>query len=192
MKKVLSYEIALAGIGTALAVICIVLSYYLPVMTLSFYALSGIFLMLPLIQKKLRSGILAFVASGILGFVFTNYIAILPYLFIFGSGVIIMYVCLVYLKKYWYISIPIKIVFVNLGLFGMYKLMGFDNFIYVFDWIGISPTYIWIALIATPIYLAYDYLLQRIFLYLANRFNKRFKLSNTNHNTDSDSNDDLF
>lgn len=191
IKKDLSHEIALSGMGTALTVICIVLSYYIPVMTLTLYALSGITLMLPLIKNKLRSGLLCYVASGILGLLFTNYFAILPFALLFGSGSLVMYVCLKYLPKKWFLSIPIKIVFANLGLFGIYKLMGLESITGIFEWVGISPKYIWIALIFTPLYIAYDYLLQRVFRYLRARFNKRLKSASDKSGSDNEPYGDL-
>ncbi len=175
VKKDISYEIALAGIGTALTVICIVLSYYIPVMTLTLYALSGISLMLPLLKNRMRGGLLCYAASGALGLLLTNYIAIIPFVFLFGSGILIMYACIRYLPKKWFLSIPIKIVTANLGLFGIYKIIGLESVIGIFEWTGISPKYIWIALIFTPLYIAYDYLMQRVFRYFSARFNKRFK-----------------
>lgn len=179
IKKDFSYDVALAGIGTALTVICIVLSYYVPVMTLTVYALSGITLMLPLLRDKLRSGLLTYFASGALGLLFTNYIAVLPFALLFGSGTLMMYICLKYLPKKWYISIPLKVVLANLGLFCVYKVMGLEQVIGILEWVGISPRYIWIALIFTPLYLAYDYLMQRVFRYLRARFNKHFKPSSS-------------
>ncbi|NCA67167.1 MAG: hypothetical protein EOM87_03780 [Clostridia bacterium] len=193
MRKQLSYEIAISGISTALAVSCIVLSFYLPVMTLTFYALSGIVLMLPLIVESLRGVILTFLASAILGFLFTNYIAILPFIFIFGSGTIVMYICEKYFNKKLYFSIPVKIVFINLALFGIYSLMGFEQIAGVLARIGINAMYIWIALIATTIYLAYDFLLQKILHYLKRRMSKLLKnrINNDKNigNGDPDDND---
>lgn len=173
MKK--SFEITLSGVSAALTIICIVLSYYLPVMTLTFHALSGIMLMLPLVIKSGRGAILTYIASIILGFLFTNILAILPFAFIFGSGTLVMYFCSKYLNKKWFFIIPVKIIFINLGLFGIYKLIGFGAFAAAFNRIGINPNYFWAALIATPVYIIYDYLLQNLFKYIRQRMRKIFK-----------------
>lgn len=173
MKK--SFEITLSGVSTALTVICLVISRYLSVMQLSFYALSGIMLMLPLVVKSERGAILTYVASTILGLLFTDIFNILPFIAIFGLGTLVMYFCSKYLNKKWFLSLPIKIVFINIGLFIIYQFLGFTAFYQALERLGIKENYFWIVFPATFIYLLYDYLLQNIFKYIKSRMRKIFK-----------------
>lgn len=172
-QKRIAFELALAGIATALALISLVLYYYSPLAKISFLALSAVALMLPLTTDKVRSSALAYVAAGGLAIAVMGPIHALPFIFIFGWQPVVMGACETYLKGKWYFAIPIKAVLFNAGLFGTYALYGLgDTLTNALSRIGWSPAYWLIALIGTAIFLLYDYLMTWVFRWLCRRLSK--------------------
>ena len=84
MKRFSSKKIALAGISSAIALIAVILSFYIPNLSLSFNLLASVGIMLPLTQKYYREAILAYVAVCALGGIFAN-IHILPFVLVGGA-----------------------------------------------------------------------------------------------------------
>ena len=114
MKKITGKEIALSGITTALTVIAVVLSHFVGVLTLTFLALSSVTLTLPMMADSLRGSILAYVAAAGLCFLFVGYVAVMPFILIFGLYPILDYILRKYLKKRLFV-LPIEILFVILA-----------------------------------------------------------------------------
>ena len=123
MKKITGKEIALSGITAALAVIAVVLSHFVGVLTLTFLALSSVVLTLPMMADSLRGSIFAYVAASGLSFLFVGYIAVMPFVLIFGLYPIVDYLLRKYLKKR-VIVLPIEIVFANLSFVATYFAIG--------------------------------------------------------------------
>ncbi len=173
-RKRLSFELSLAGISAALAIIFLVLAYYTRLAALACYALAGFSLCLPLYVESLRSTALAYVVSALLGFLFTNYIFAMPFILIFGPHIVLSAVCGKYLRKKWYFTIPIKIVFINIVLFAVFKICGLDSVFDLMAKVGISAKYLWVALIGTPLFIGYDYLIQGVYSFFGRRLYRVF------------------
>ena len=172
-RKNLSFEIALSGIATALSLICTVLYYYSPVAKLSFLALSAVALLLPLTVGNPRGAALSYVATSGLTIAIVGPVAALPYAFIFGWQPVVMGVCTRYLKRKFYISIPLKAALFNAGLYGTYALYGLgdsiENALAKLNW---APAYWVVAIVATVLFLGYDYLMQWVFRWIDRRMKK--------------------
>ena len=123
MRKITGKEIALSGITAAFAVITVVLSRYVDVLSLTFLALSSVVLTLPLMTDSLRGCILAYVAASGLSFVFVDYVHVLPFVMIFGLYPIVDYLLWKYLKKRIFV-LPVEIVFVDLMFLAAFYATG--------------------------------------------------------------------
>ena len=172
-RKALAFEIALAGVSTALALICTVLYYYVPLAKISFLAMAGVALMLPLTVDKPRSAALAYMAAGGLSIAVMGPIAALPFILLFGWQPVVMGLCTRYLGRRIYISIPLKAVLFNAGLYGTYTLYGLgDTINNALLRIGWQPAYWIVALVGTALWIGYDYLMQWVYRWLERRLDK--------------------
>lgn len=169
-----TFELTLAGVSTALAVIFLVIAYYVNLAVLACYALAGISLCLPLYVDSLRSCALSYVATSLLGFLFSNYLFMMPFILIFGLHIIVFALCKKFLKNKWYFAIPIKVVFVNLALFGVFSICGLDSIFRFMESVGIEGKYLYLALIGTPLFIAYDFLFQGVYSFFGRRLDKFF------------------
>ena len=123
MEKITGKEIALSGITAALAVIAVVLSHFLGVLTLTFLAVSSVVLTLPMMIDSLRGSVLAYVAAAGLSFLFVGYISVMPFVLIFGLYPIIDYILWKYLKRRLFV-LPIEIVFACLSFLATFYAIG--------------------------------------------------------------------
>jgi len=172
-QKRIAFELALAGIATALALISLVLYYFSPFAKISFLALSAVALLLPLTADKVRSSALAYVACGGLAIAIMGPLAALPFIFIFGWQPVLLGVCDRYLKGKWYISLPLKAALFNAGLYGTYTLYGLgDTVTNALSRLGWAPAYWIIALLATALFLLYDYAMEWVYRWLYRRLDK--------------------
>lgn len=159
-RKKATFEIALAGISAALALICLVLYYYVPVAKLSFLALASLALTLPLAVRSVRGSALAYLAAGGLAIAATTPLAVVPYAFLFGWQPVVMGFCKRYLPRRPYISLPLKAALFNAGLYGVYALYGLGDTVQrVLQRLSWQPAYWAIALVGTVLWLGYDYLI---------------------------------
>ncbi len=152
---------ALAGIGTALGVVFIALSYYLSVMTLTFTVLTAVGVMCPLSKDYYREGVLCAVVTGLIGFFIAN-IKIVPYAMV--SGLYVVLTVFLYNKKVNVIlTTVIKIAYSCLVFWIVYKLIGLISinvqkitFLASFNETGL---YVIINLIFTLCFIVYDLML---------------------------------
>lgn len=173
-SKRIAFEISIAGITTAFIVIALLGANYSPVAKMSFFAIAGISLTLPLIAGSFWGAVMAYIAGGALSLIFSP-VNVVPFAFIFGLQVIVMHLCKKYLKNKWYICIPIKLVLFNIALFGVFKLYGLDSVISVFERFNLEFKYIYACLIASPLYILYDYAVQYLYRWLGRRLIKIVK-----------------
>lgn len=170
MKKFSSKRLALAGISSALALVCVIASFYVKTLTITFNVLAGIAIMLPLTQKYYREAILSYIAVCGLGAIFAN-ISILSFVLVGGFYTILT----VFLedksdKIKWYISYPIKIVYASFVFFVLYYLT--DVLFIDFDAMGIvinmgeGLLYFVLNLLFVAIAIVYDFLLLWIYRWL--------------------------
>ncbi|MBR2481109.1 MAG: hypothetical protein IKB56_07395 [Clostridia bacterium] len=162
MKRFSSKKIALAGISSAIALIAVILSFYLPNLSMSFNLLATVGIMLPLTQKYYREAILSYVAVCALGGIFAN-IHILPFVLVGGFYTIVTIVMDDHKEKVkWYISYPIKVVYACFVFFVLYYLT--DIFFVNFSALNISTDnkallYVILNLIFVAVFIIYDALL---------------------------------
>ncbi len=120
--KDLGIRIALAGVGTALSVAFIALSYYLSFMTLSFTVLTSVGIMCPLAKNYYREGILTAIAAGVIGFFIAN-IKIVPYAM--ASGLYVVLTVFLHNKKVNVIILTaVKLAYSCLVFWIIYKVTG--------------------------------------------------------------------
>lgn len=173
-NKKVAFEISIAGITTAFIVIALLGANYSPVAKLSFFAIAGVSLTLPLIAGSFWGTVMAYLAGGALSLIFSP-VNVVPFAFIFGLQVIVMHLCKRFLKNKWYICIPIKLILFNVALFGVFKLYGFDSIIHAFERFGWEFKYVYAALICSPLYVLYDYAVQYVYRWLGRRLIKLVK-----------------
>ena len=165
MKKLSTKDIgirlALAGVGTALSLVCVTLSYYLSFMSLSFTVLSCIGVMCPLSKGYYREGIITSVAVCIIGFFIVN-IKIIP--FAMASGLYVVLTIFLHQKKVnVIITFIAKLAYSCLVFFIIYKVTNIlvvdvtkITFLSKFNETGL---YIMFNLIFSLCFLLYDLLL---------------------------------
>ena len=86
MRKITSYEIALAGLSCALATLLLTVGIYTEILLLTAYLVASIALMLPLAKQSWWGYALSYLATCILTFVFTSwkFWDLLPFVMFFG------------------------------------------------------------------------------------------------------------
>ena len=162
MKRFSSKKIALAGVASAISLVAVILSFYVPNMSLSLNVLAACGIIIPLTQKYYREAILAYVAVSALGAIFAN-IHILSFVLIGGSYTIATVAMYNNREKVkWFISYPIKVLYSCFVFFVVYYLT--DIFFVNFDALKISLenkalVYFLLNLLFTIAFLVYDYLL---------------------------------
>lgn len=120
--KDVGIRIALAGLGTALSVAFIALSYYLSFMTLSFTVLTSVGIMCPLAKNYYREGILAAIAAGVIGFFIAN-VKIVPYAM--ASGLYVVLTVFLHNKKINAVLLTVvKLAYSCLVFWIIYKVTG--------------------------------------------------------------------
>jgi len=175
MKRITSKEIALSGISAAFAVIAVVLSYYVTVLTLVFYAFASVALMLPLLAESGRGSVLAYAASVGLGFLFVGYIAVMPYVIMFGPYTILFYYLRKYLKKV-YFCLPIKVAFANLSFLATFYAIGLTLADFpIVDALPVWGKYLLIYGVLTVSFIVFDIAFGRLYDLLIDRFGSRLR-----------------
>lgn len=162
MKRSHAHEIAFAGVSTALALICATLSCYVEVMSLTFAALGGIAIMLPLTVGSLRSACLAYTAAAALSFAVAPFPLQMPFVLLFGLYGVLYFV--IKKIKFIWIRVLLKIAYFNLILFALYSFMGL--ILSDFWFFGIELEYWMVAVFGTLLFLVYDFVVSKLFQYL--------------------------
>ena len=170
MKRITAREIALSGIAAAFAVIAVVLSRFVAVMTLTFLALSSVALTLPLMRDSVRGAVFAYLATVGLGFLFVQYIGVMPFVIIFGPYPILNYYLRKYLKKRW-IILPIEIAFANLSFLACYYAIGLTLADFpIVDALPDWGKYLLIYVVLSVAFIVFDTAYGRLYDFLSERF----------------------
>lgn len=151
------YQIALAGICSAVALLLVWLSVLVRFSTIAFYVAAGLVLMVPLSQKYYLSSFFAYAVSATLGFVIAgDIIVVVGYVAYFGPMALLTGI-LCNKKVKWWISLIIKIIFIN----GMLALLYFVCHTIVIDESIMEKISYWvIALVGTVALVLIDYVVQ--------------------------------
>lgn len=159
-RKEAIYQLALAGISAAIALLFVGLSVLVRFSTVAFYIAAGGALMVPLTKKYYLSSIFAYVVSGALGFLIAGDIyTVIGYIAYFGPMAIITGT-LCNLNCKWYIAYPIKIIYMNGALALLY--FGLKTII-IDSSIADKIPYVVIALVGTIILLVIDIIVQMLY-----------------------------
>ena len=155
-------RLALAGIGAAISLGAVILSFYVSNLSLSLNVLAACGILLPLTKKYYREAVLAYVAVSALGGIFAN-IHVLSFVLIGGFYTILtVAVHNRDPKLKWYVVYPVKVVYSCFVFFVIYYLT--DILFVNFEALNISiePAglmYFVLNLIFTAAFLVYDALL---------------------------------
>lgn len=168
MKKNVGTRFALAGLGTALAVIFITLSYFVKNLSLSFTILASVGVMLPLAKNYYREGLLTCIASSIIGFFIAN-INILS--FVLASSFYIVFTVFWNNKKLnKTIGYCIKTAYSILVFFLLYKAVSLITIDFsLMPKLGnLHPAVLYLILniVFTIAFIVYDIVIVQIYLYL--------------------------
>ena len=169
-NKQLTFKVAISGITAAFVTIFLAAAYYSPFGKISFYVLAGLVLLLPLTSGSLWACAMSYLAGGALGLIF-SVVGVLPYAVIFGLQIFLFGVCLKYRVKP-IVSLPVKGVLFVPALYLVFSVYGISSIENLFLRIGIPYKFLYVVLILTPIYLAYDYALKYIYGWLRRRMKK--------------------
>lgn len=165
--KIGAKELALTSVASALSLIAFTLSVFVEPMTLSFYALSGIAMMIPLTKNYWKGATLGYIVVAISSF-FINPINSVAYIAFFGLYAIIQWLLDI---KFFAVKLPKAAKFaiswlIKLGYFQIVVLVVWKFMqeiignIVIFDW---EITYWLIDLIGTIFFIAYDVLMHYLF-----------------------------
>ncbi len=177
------YRIALAGISTAVALLFVGLSVLVRFSTVAFYIGAGCALMTPIVKKYYSSAIFAYIVSSVLGFLIAGDIfTVVGYVAYFGPMSIFLAICIVKKIKI-FISLPIKILYMNGALALMYFVCGT---IFIDPSIIGNIHYAVIAVVGTVALVLVDFAMQFIFIRMSPIMDKvlrtREKVSKENEN----------
>ncbi len=162
VKRFSSKKIALAGVSSAISLVAVILSFYIPNLSLSLNVLAACGIVLPLTQGYYREAILSYVAVCALGGIFAN-IHILPFVLIGGSYTIATVAMENHKDKVkWFISYPIKLAYACFVFFVLYYLT--NIFVVNFEALNINMQseallYFILNLIFVLVFFIYDALL---------------------------------
>lgn len=117
--KKTAYALALAGISAALALLFVWLGVVVRYVTVAMFAAAGVAVMAPVTKRYYASAVFTYVVSAGLGFLVGDVTTVVGYALYFGPMALISAV--MWEKKVkWYISYPVKIVFINGALAALY------------------------------------------------------------------------
>lgn len=117
--KKTAYALALAGISAALALLFVWLGVVVRYVTVAMFAAAGVAVMAPVTKRYYVSAAFAYVVSAGLGFLVGDVTTVVGYALYFGPMALISAV--MWEKKVkWYVSYPVKIVFINGALAALY------------------------------------------------------------------------
>lgn len=117
--KKTAYALALAGISAALALLFVWLGVVVRYVTVAMFAAAGVAVMAPATKRYYASAVFAYVVSAGLGFLVGDVTTVVGYALYFGPMALISAV--MWEKKVkWYVSYPVKIVFINGALAALY------------------------------------------------------------------------
>ena len=117
--KKTAYALALAGISAALALLFVWLGVVVRYVTVAMFAAGGVAVMAPVTKRYYASAPFPYVVSAGLGFLVGDVTTVVGYALYFGPMALISAV--MWEKKVkWYVSYPVKIVFINGALAALY------------------------------------------------------------------------
>lgn len=154
------YQIALAGISAAVALLFVGLSVLVRFSTIAFYVAASLAVMVPLTKRYYLAGFFAYAVAASLGFAIAGDIyTVAGFVVYFGPMALITGI-LLNKKAKWFIALPIKIVYIN----GALALLYFVCHTVIIDAEILERlSYPVIALVGTLALVLIDYVLQFVY-----------------------------
>ncbi len=161
----------MSAMFTAMSIVMLYLSVVFPNMKMTFFFLSSVFVMGILVEGRVLPAVLSYVATSLLSLVLMPIGYALPYILLFGHYGIMKYIFEdrmstvgAYIAKLIYFDVFMAVVYlvaVRTGLLGLGEILG--------------KLPIWaIALIAQPVFFAYDFLFGKVVVFYVNNIRKFF------------------
>ena len=159
-------ELTVSAALTALTIVILYLNLLLPISTISILTLASALIPVALIRGSIKSSILVYISSSIIGFFILPLNIILLYILFFGVYGIIKY----FIEKINKLPIEIilKIIFFNIIL--VLSIFVFNSFVAIE--ITKLPIYL-LFIVAQPVFLIYDYALSLLISFYLDRIHKR-------------------
>ncbi len=181
------YRIALAGICAALSLLLVWLSVLVRFSTIAFYVAAGLVLMIPMTQRYYLSSLFAYAVSAGLSFVIAgDVVAVAGYIVYFGPMALITGF-LLNVKMKWWISLIIKLVYINGALALLFYVLG----TIMIDTSIIEKLEFWmVALVGSVALVAIDFVVQLAYKQLGRIVGKVLRKNNEGGNEEIVVNDD--
>lgn len=159
-------ELTVSAALTALTIVILYLNLLLPISTISILTLASALIPVALIRGSIKSSILVYISSSIIGFFILPINIILLYVLFFGIYGIIKY----FIEKINKLPIEIilKIIFFNIML--VLSIFVFNSIVAIE--ITRLPIYL-LFIVAQPVFLIYDYALSLLISFYLDRIHKR-------------------
>ncbi|NLL56476.1 MAG: hypothetical protein GX242_04605 [Clostridiales bacterium] len=174
MKRDIGIRFALAGVGAALSIIFITLSYFVKNLSLSFTVMASVGVMLPLTKNYYKEGLLTCIASGVIGFFIAN-INVIP--FVLASSFYVVFTIFWHNSNFNKImGILIKILYSFLVFFVLYKvasliIIDFDR-LSKLNALNPAVLYILFNIVFTLAFVVYDFLIIQTYQYIKSLLGK--------------------
>lgn len=159
-------ELTVSATLTALTIVILYLNLLLPISTISILTLASALIPVALIRGSIKSSILVYISSSIIGFFILPMNIILLYILFFGIYGIIKY----FIEKINKLPIEIifKIIFFNIIL--VLSIFVFNSFVAIE--VTKMPMLL-LFIVAQPVFLIYDYALSLLISFYLDRIHKR-------------------
>lgn len=155
MRKITSYEIALAGLSCALATALLTIGIYSEILLLTAYLVASIALMLPLSKQSWWGYVLSYLATCILTLIFTSwkFWDVIPFILFFGLHPLLNELQLKFKINKW-LAFGIKALFFDATSYLVWRfIFGMTTSIAILD-----KYIIWVILVGcTSFFLLYDF-----------------------------------
>lgn len=161
-----SKELTVSAALTALTIVILYLNLLLPISTISILTLASALIPVALIRGSIKSSILVYISSSIIGFFILPINITLLYVLFFGVYGIIKY----FIEKINKLPLEIflKIIFFNIIL--VLSIFVFNSFVTI-EITKLPMTLLFI--VAQPVFLIYDYALSLLISFYLDRIHKR-------------------
>ncbi len=170
-------RMALAGIGAAISLIFVTLAYFVKNLSLTFYVLSSVGVMMPLCYGYYREGLLTSVVVSVAGFFIAN-LSIIP--FVMASGFYVVFAIFWCNKKFnrW-VGYLIKFLYSALVFFILYhvlQLISIDfSALPKIEALPYGGLYAILNVLFSLCFIVYDILLEQGYIYLQKLLGKVIK-----------------
>ena len=159
-------ELTVSAALTALTIVILYLNLLLPISTISILTLASALIPVALIRGSIKSSVLVYISSSIIGFFILPINIVLLYILFFGFYGIVKY----FIEKINKLPVEIilKLIFFNIVL--VLSIFVFNSFV------AIEITKLPIGLlfvVAQPVFLIYDYALSLLISFYLDRIHKR-------------------